>query len=428
LHSKRKSLRSQTIRLGIFISTLVISAIVVFQLIWLKNVYNFEQKQFDHGIVRAIKGYYEDIHRVPETTMLLSDQIVRMNSETFLAKIDKTTNFDSVAFFMKQELEEENIFADCFMGIYDADAKRNVFSDYLPPTASTKEKTVTVPEYHTPYHHITLYFPHRRQYILSLMNFWLISSALLLIVLILFGGSLYYFYRQKFLNETQKDFVNNFTHEFKTPVAVINLAAEVLEHPDIAKKPERLSRYAGIVKYQGNYLSHQIERLLKYAYSESHLLHLYLQEVSLHRLIEEAINNLQPLIEEKSASIEYDLKANKDKLNADHGYLVIVITNLIENALKYSANPRIILQTYDENGHIVLSVKDNGKGIEKKYISKIFQRFYRVPTGEKVSARGFGLGLAFVKRVVLAHHGKITVESIPGIGSNFMVRLPLVKQ
>jgi two-component system phosphate regulon sensor histidine kinase PhoR len=257
------------------------------------------------------------------------------------------------------------------------------------------------------------------------MNFWLISSAVLLIVLVLFGGSLYYFYRQKFLNETQKDFVNNFTHEFKTPVAVINLAAEVLENPEISKKPERLSKYAGIVKYQGKYLQNQIERLLRYAYSESNHLHLHKEKVGLQLLIEEAMDNLQPLIEEKQASMEFDLSAQKDILYADHGYLLIVITNLIENALKYSKDPKIIVRTYNENGHIILSVKDNGKGIEKKYINKIFDKFYRVPAGEQMYARGFGLGLAFVKRIVDAHHGKISVESIPEIGSNFMVKLPV---
>ncbi|HEV7621199.1 MAG TPA: HAMP domain-containing sensor histidine kinase [Flavisolibacter sp.] len=419
-------MRSRTIRLGIFISTLVISAIIIFQLIWLKNVYNFEQRQFDHGIAQSIRGYYEDIHRVPDSSLLLNSQVTRINSETYVVKIEKPANYDSLAFYMKQELQEENIFTDCYIGLYDAAKGTYVFTAYLPTTATAKGKMVTLPETRQPFDHLALYFPRRTQYILSLMNFWLISSALLLVVLLLFSGSLYYFYRQKFLNETQKDFVNNFTHEFKTPVAIINLAAEVLENPDIVKKPERLSRYAAIVSYQGKYLQDQIERLLRYAYSESNLLHLYKGKVRFHEIITEAVNNLQPLIEEKNAIIEYYLNAERDELNADHGYLLIVITNLIENGIKYSKEPKMVLNTYnDEAGNIILSVKDNGKGIEKKYLNKIFQKFYRVPTGEQVSARGFGLGLTFVKKIVDAHNGKISVESVPGIGSNFIIKLPL---
>ena len=419
-------MRSRTIRLAIFISTLVISAIVVFQLIWLKNVYNFEQKQFDHAIAQSIRGYFEDIHRVPDSTFLLSDQIVQLNSEVYVVKINKPKRFDSVAFYMKQELEEQNIFTDCFLGIYDNHENKYVYNAYLPPTATSSHKSVKLPETPQSFYHLTLYFPYRNRYILSLMNFWLISSALLLVVLILFGGSLYYFYRQKFLNETQKDFVNNFTHEFKTPVSIINLAAEVLGNPELYKRPEKLSRYAEIVKYQGKYLQDQIERLLKYAYSESNHLHLSKEKVSFHNLIKEAVNNLQPLIEEKNASIEYVLHAKHDILEADHGYLLIVITNLIENGLKYSINPSLKIGTYNENGYLMINVQDNGRGIDKKYHEKIFNKFYRVPMGDQVPARGFGLGLAFVKRIVTAHNGKIQVQSEPSVGSNFIITLPLL--
>ncbi len=237
--------------------------------------------------------------------------------------------------------------------------------------------------------------------------------------------ALYYFYRQKFLNETQKDFVNNFTHEFKTPVSVINLAAEVLARPGIINRPEKLSQYAAIVQYQGNYLQDQIEKLLHYAHAETHLLHLHKEQVELHSLIEEALMNLQPLIVDKTAQIKCELLAENSFLFADKGYILIVITNLLENALKYAKDPKVIISTENESSFIILSVKDNGKGIEKKYRARIFKKFFRVPNGEQISARGFGLGLAFVKRIVDSHHGKISLESIPGVGSDFKIKIPL---
>jgi two-component system, OmpR family, phosphate regulon sensor histidine kinase PhoR len=417
--------RSQTIRLGIFISTLIISAIIIFQLIWLRKVYNFEQREFDHRITRSIKGYYEDVHRNTDSFLILNDQIIRQNKETYLFKTEKPISPDSAAYFVRNELEEENILTGCYLGIYHPEAHKFVYAVYLEPDKGVVRRTFPMASVQEPFSYMALYFPYRNKYILGQMNFWLISSGLLLVVLLLFSGSLYYFYRQKFLNETQKDFVNNFTHEFKTPVSVINLAAEVLESPSIAQKPDRLSKYAAIVKYQGKYLQDQIERLLGYAYAEANHLHLKRNPVSLHNLIEVALNNLQPLVEEKQAHILSDLKAKKDRLAADQGYLLIVITNLLDNAIKYSKDPRVIISTYNENGQITLSIKDNGKGISKKHVDRIFDKFYRIPDGDQMSARGFGLGLSFVKRIVLAHHGKITVESIPGIGSNFIVKLPI---
>src|SRR5881275_2711793 len=210
-------LRSQTIRLGIFISTLIIAVIVVFQLVWFRKVYFFEQKEFNHGIARAVRSFYDDINLEVAPAVHLSDLISSPNELTYFIKIDKPQHYDSLVLFMHNELEDEDIFTDCYMGIYDADKKKYVHIYYMPAVSATQKRVEALPFSGHPYHHVALYFPHRRQYILSLMNLWLTSSVILLVVLILFGASLYYFYRQTFLAELQKDFVNNFTHEFKTP-------------------------------------------------------------------------------------------------------------------------------------------------------------------------------------------------------------------
>jgi two-component system, OmpR family, phosphate regulon sensor histidine kinase PhoR len=418
-------LRSQTIRLGIFISTLVIAAIVIFQLIWLNKLYHYEQKQFDHGIAKAIRGFYEDIHQSVDPTYNLTQLVSSPNSQTYFLRIQNKALPDSMLFYLQDELETEDIFTDCYVGLYNENQKKYTLKTVISAPTDSEKKVDSLPASHPNYDHIELYFPHRRQYILSLMNIWLIGSGALLFVLVIFGGSLFYFYKQTFLQELQKDFVNNFTHEFKTPVSVLNLAAEVLEKPDIVNKPERLFKYAGIVKYQSNYLQGQIERLLRQAFSESHQLHMHKTKVCMKKLVKEAIENLQPLIDEKKASVKCEFAEGLPGFPADYGYLMIVLTNLIENALKYSNDPKVKVSAYLENEFMVISVKDNGKGIERKYYNKIFHRFYRVSNGEEVSARGFGLGLSFSKKIIDAHHGKINVESIPDIGSNFILKLPL---
>jgi two-component system, OmpR family, phosphate regulon sensor histidine kinase PhoR len=418
--------RSKTIRLAIFISTFIIAAIIIFQLIWLRDVYYHEQKEFDKAIAKAVRGFYEDINEPSVVSHNLNELISTTNGQTFFVRLNRSKiDPDSTRFFLQSELEDEDIFTDCYAGFYNSATSAYDFVMYLPSATAAKNSKINMPSLGGKYNHLALYFPHRNKYVLSKMNFWIISSIILLVVLILLGSSIYYLYRQKFLNEIQKDFVNNFTHEFKTPVSVINLAAEVLTNPATAERPAKIARYAAIVQYQGNYLQEQMERLLRHAYSESNLLHLQKRKLNIHDVIEEAINNLQTLIISRHADIDRCLRASEPFIRADKGYLLIVITNLIENALKYSEHPKIMISTKNAGNEMVVSVGDNGKGIEKKYRNKIFRKFYRVPNGEEVSARGFGLGLAFVKRIVQAHRGKIHVKSTPGTGSEFSISLPI---
>jgi two-component system phosphate regulon sensor histidine kinase PhoR len=257
------------------------------------------------------------------------------------------------------------------------------------------------------------------------MDFWIVSSAVLLIVLTFFGFGIYYFYRQKFLNETQKDFIHNFTHEFKTPVSVISLAADVLKNPATKDKPDKLATYSGIVEYQASYLQKQIEKLLRFAYTESGHLHLSYERTNINELVNESIRNLAPLINDKGAEIEIMDNTTDPWIMADRDYIVIVITNLLDNAIKYSKVPRIVITTTNEGHKMILSVKDNGIGIEKNQIGKLFRKFFRVREGESQGSKGFGLGLAFVKKIVHAHKGKIRVESEPGKGSVFTIELPI---
>jgi len=421
------SIRSSTIRLGIFISTLVIAVILVFQLIWLKRVYRFEQKEFDHGVVKSIRGLYEDINAAPYYSYHLNVLIETPEPHLYIARLSLPVNTDSLTGYLQSELEDFDIFTDCYFGIYSVVAGKYIYSGLLKSAGTQETGTAITPDPARQYDHLALYFPNRHQYILAQMNFWIISSAVLLLVLLLFGGSLYYFYRQKFLNETQKDFIHNFTHEFKTPVSVISLAADVLKNPSIADQPERLATYADIIAYQATYLHSQIQKLLNLAHTESHRFHLSTETVNIHDLIREAVSNLNPLISERHTQLELDLAAEQPMLIADKNYLIIVITNLIDNGIKYSRQPWIRIHTQNRENSLVLSVEDNGMGIEKKQLKKIFRKFFRIRQGDTYTAKGFGIGLSFVKKIVDAHGGKIKIESTPEKGSVFIIELPCNK-
>jgi two-component system phosphate regulon sensor histidine kinase PhoR len=419
------SIRSSTIRLGIFISTLVIATILVFQLVWLKKIYRKEQKEFDYSVFKVIRALYQDLDENNYNFSSLNELIENPEPHLYLARITLPVNNDSITIHLQDELEEFRIFTDCHLGIYSNKDEKYIYTGIIRAAITKGKQGASIPVISRDYDHVVLYFPNRQQYILGKMDFWITSSVILLLVLILFGGSLYYFYRQKFLNETQKDFIHNFTHEFKTPVSVISLAADVLKNPAIIEKPEKLATYAGIVGYQAAYLQSQTEKLLNFAYTESRQLHFAKEKVNIHELVQEAVNNLAPLIQERKALIALELNAGDPFLSANKDYLIIGIVNLLDNAIKYSKEPRIIISTKKTDDRMILSVTDNGIGIEKKQVKKVFKKFFRIHKEDTYTSKGFGIGLSFVKKIVTAHGGKIKVESEPGKGSNFTIELPL---
>ena len=257
------------------------------------------------------------------------------------------------------------------------------------------------------------------------MIFWIASSGLLLLVLIGFGFSIFYLYRQKFFNETQRDFVNNFTHEFKTPLAVIKIAADVLQQQNIIEKPEKLKNYAGIIHEQTSHLQSQVQRLLEIAYTDRSSLPLEKEKFDINLLIKESINDLQPLIEQRNAIVKTNFAMQDVMINADRPYLRLCLINLIENAIKYSTTPVIDVSTKIDGAVLLIAIKDNGIGIATEHQKKIFERFYRITDGELHITKGFGLGLNFVKKVIDTHHGKIEVASELGNGSTFTIKLSL---
>jgi two-component system phosphate regulon sensor histidine kinase PhoR len=416
------SIRSSMVRFGIFASALIIAIIVIFQLVWLKKVYQFEQKEFDISILKAIRGLYEDLNLY--NTSNLDELVERPDRHLYLARIKLPVNYDSLKSYLRFELEDFDIYTNCTVGIYETSSDKYTYSTTLLSAGSQDKSNPAVPALKRNYDYIALYFPNRQKYILYEMNFWVVGTIILLLVLLVSAGSLYFLYRQKFFNELQKDFIQDFTHEFKTPVATLALAAETLENKTIIEKPEKLATYAGIVKYQADYLHKQIERLLQFAHSESTRLHPEKKTINIHELIKESIANISLLIEEKNAILVLKLNAPEPTLFADKDYMIIMITNLIENAIKYSKRPVITITTANENGHFVISVKDNGIGIDKNQMKKLFTKFYRIRNNEEYAAKGFGIGLTFVKKIVTSHKGKIRVESAPGKGSTFTIAMP----
>jgi two-component system phosphate regulon sensor histidine kinase PhoR len=420
-------IRSKTLRLVILTSTLLITIIMAIQLVWLQKVYLYEEKQFNINVSKSIRSLYSDMELVNDASDNVQKVIENINPDVYLLKIDCSPNLEQLWINLKSELTDFDVYTDCRAAVYDTAEKNYTAQQYinLPDAyfSSPNEKEMQV--YNRAYPYIALYFPHRGQYIVKQMMFWIASSGFLLLVLIGLGFSIFYLYRQKFFNETQRDFVNNFTHEFKTPLAVIKIAADVLQQQNTLDKPEKFKNYAGIIRDQTSHLQSQVQRLLEIAYTDRSSLPLKKEKFDINLLIRESINDLQPLIEQKHAVVNIHFDEQGLLINADRSYLRLCLINLIENAIKYAVTPVIDISTKVEGAVLLIAVKDNGIGIAAAHQKKIFERFYRVMDGELHVSKGFGLGLNFVKKVIDTHHGKIEVKSELGKGSTFTIKLSL---
>lgn len=422
-------MRSNTIRLFILIASFLIAIIIVVQVYWLNKTYTFEKNEFNTSVIKSIRGVYEDLPLLNDASRKLQTLIEKNDADSYIFRTDTIPPKDSLTFYIHNEFESFDIFTDCRLAAYDQVRNRFIYEAYLPSAGSSKtsEPGLALPLIQKDYSYVYLFFPHRNKYIISQMTGWIVSSALLLLVLIGFAASLYYFFKQKFLVEIQKDFINNVTHEFSTPLSVIELSVDGLGKPGDSLNAEKKEKYINAIRYQADYLKNHISNLVTTVVTDDYKFELNVVPVVPNELLKKAAAQLEPLLNRKSGNIEWNLEEQNTIIEADEENLYLAVFNIINNAIKYSAQPRIIISTYTNSQKYTISIKDNGAGIEASELKRIFKKFYRVQNGNVHNAKGLGLGLYFSKKVIDHHHGKIEAQSVYGIGTEFKIELPLKK-
>ncbi len=254
----------------------------------------------------------------------------------------------------------------------------------------------------------------------------LFSVVLCTIIIVAFIITVATVFKQKKLSEIKTDFINNMTHEFKTPLATISLAVDALGYEKVRSNKDQIGYYAGIIKEENARMHRQVEKILQAAQLDTNNLELKLQALDVHEIIRRAANNITLMVEEKNGRLIQKLQAKTFRLQADEVHFENLINNLLDNAVKYSNAPiRIEIETKSTSKLLTICIKDNGIGMTQDTVKQIFEKFYRAHTGNLHNVKGFGLGLNYVKNVVLAHHGKIEVESSPNKGSTFILKFPL---
>jgi two-component system phosphate regulon sensor histidine kinase PhoR len=262
---------------------------------------------------------------------------------------------------------------------------------------------------------------------------WRIISSILftLIIIAAFYLTVRTMLRQKKLGEIKNDFINNMTHEFKTPIATISLAVDAMRNEKVVQDRDKMEYFSSIIKEENHRMNRQVETILKASQLEKQEVDLNLKPVHVHEVIRDVIDNFTLQLEEKQGKVEMQLTAANDLINADEVHFSNLINNLVDNAVKYAKEnipPFIRLFTQSNGKHFTLKIEDNGIGMNRDTVKRVFERFYRAHTGNVHNVKGFGLGLSYVKTMVEAHDGDIKAESVPGKGSTFTVDLPLAKQ
>jgi two-component system phosphate regulon sensor histidine kinase PhoR len=258
---------------------------------------------------------------------------------------------------------------------------------------------------------------------------WIIMSAVLFTIIILaaFYLTVRTLLTQKKLSEIKSDFINNMTHEFKTPLATISLAVDALKNEKVQHDKEKMQYFSGIIKEENKRMNKHVETILQAALMDKQELKLNLKPLHAHSVISGVVDNFRLQLEDKRGKIELTLNAKEDLINADEVHFTNLVSNLIDNAIKYSKEElQIRVYTHCTHKHFIFRVEDNGIGMSKESVKRIFEKFYRAHTGNIHNVKGFGLGMSYVKTVVDAHRGRIKVDSTLGKGSVFTVEVPVV--
>ncbi len=331
---------------------------------------------------------------------------------------------------IKDELNKRNIFLDFKYGVYGVDGlATKLKSGYY---TINKNESYKHPLFfdtdNMPKHFLYVTFPTKNNHILSgISGILLLSLFFIFIIIIAFSSSLYQLIKQKKISEIKTDFINNMTHEFKTPIATINLAIDSIKNPKIISDQEKVLRYINMIRDENKRMHSQVENVLRISRLEKNQLDISKETIDIHDIIVDALSHVHLLIKDRKGFVNTHFEAITSEISGNEFHLTNVVVNILENAIKYSLNaPKIDVYTQSTNKFFILKVKDDGIGMNKSVQKNVFDKFYREQKGNIHDVKGHGLGLAYVKEIVEKHHGTVFVESEKGQGSIFTVKLPLI--
>ena len=429
----------------IFLSLL---GIIFFQVLWINGSIKIEEQKFNEHIDFATAQVAEDLMEekgnlipIPKKNSLLFPS-EKLQSEFFKPTIAQKYSIDEVKQIIRNAFEKHNLkkvpfeFSISSTSIIGEDMmSENFFKlqadtiDYTKHAIPLESPTGSMSEGISPQEFLVILVPHAKSFIWKSMTWFIVGAVLFTIIIFAaFFITVRALLKQKKLSEIKSDFINNMTHEFKTPLATISLAVDALKNEKVIQSREKTDYFTGIIKEENKRMNKQVETILQAALLDRQEVQLNVKKLHGHDLIHAALNNITLQVQEKNGTIDVQLDATNDEVMADEVHFTNLINNLFDNAVKYSTdNLNIKLLTQNTNTLFKIKIEDNGIGMNKETLTRIFEKFYRAHTGNLHNVKGFGLGLSYVKTMVDAHKGNIKVDSTVGKGTIFTLTFPLSK-
>jgi two-component system phosphate regulon sensor histidine kinase PhoR len=420
---------NRSIRWVIGFGVLAIMAILAAQAYFFYQAFNLKERQTVQSLRISLQAVAESISRYNEST--LPDNIIHQFSPDYFI-VDINNHIDSrvLEHYLRTELTRRHITIDFEYAIYDCDDDQMVYGNYvsLDENEEQRNKLQNWPKYEEGLYYFGVHFPGMQSYILGEMELWYFFTAILLVVIMFFGYSMMIILQQKRLSEVQRDFINNMSHEFRTPLTSISLAADVLEEEADGGDSARFGKYVSILKDQTLLMQNKIEKVLQQAETEQRLFTLNKEPIPLTEFLSELNDKFRHRLENENGKITFECQAENPVILADRTHFSGVMINLVDNAIKYNLNPpEILIKVEEKANRIQVSVTDNGTGIDRKHLKRVFIPFFRVPSGNIHNVKGSGLGLSYVKRICELHGWKIWLDSESGKGTTITVTMSKMK-
>lgn len=411
-------------KLNIIISLglVAIIGILIAQLLWTKQAYNLEDRKFNQKVNIALM---EVVDKMTEgKTSFTENPVQIIANDYYVVNINNEFHPAVLEHYLKTEFTRFQINTDYVYALYNCHSDQMIYGKYMSShQEEPSEKVINFPKHKNLVYYFSIRFPDKTTYLISSLRFWYLLTFALIIILLVYVYSIYTIIQQKKFSELQRDFINNMTHEFKTPLSSILLASESLNKHEIVKENPKLKTYTSIIINQSFKLNNHIEKVLNIAKNDASGLTLKPQTIVLLPFIEEIAESIKH--KNEKVLIEINIE-DHISIFADGFHFTNVVYNILENSIKYcETNPEILISLHKDSKGLYLKFKDNGMGIPEKNISQIFDKFYRVNANKSDEINGFGLGLFYVKKVVQEHHWKISVENNLDKGITVTLFFPL---
>lgn len=405
-----------------------IIGIVFIQVYTLSRSFALADKEFDQTVRVALYQVAESIAQTNESQLPKQDLVQSTDGKNYAVNVNDVIDANILEDYLIQEFEARGIFTGFEYAVYDCQSKDMVYGNYCKPTdlEETNESRGVLPTFDDLIYYFVVRFPDRSGFLISSQWQAILFAFITFLALIFFLYSMWVILQQKRLSDLQKDFINNMTHEFKTPISSIKIAANVLRNNPAIQESDRLKKYSEIIVAQNERLNNQVEKVLNLARLEQDNFKLNLEQFDVTQVIQQIVNaeNLK-VHEQGRGEVMYEGLRSEFNISADKLHFSNVLHNMIDNAVKYCQDiPQVIIRSYKKGQDLIIEIVDNGVGIKSENLENLFKKFYRVPTGDVHDVKGFGLGLFYVQNISEAHGWQIKVSSERGVGSTFRLIIP----